>query len=171
MLDKGDQTAGTLELLKEQDLMDILAGQAIRRGDDHLLELACGDPLTQPVEAWSCERGAAEPVVAKDVLGLPTPALGGTLGLDALQLLGDSLGLDLLIGRHPDVLGYAHNAPPLGSSPGRWAAPTGGEVDRPGPSAASHLGLGPGCAAVSTLAVVCSSLTSCPVRSGLTAGQ
>ena len=51
-------TAGLFELLQKNHLMDIVAGQPIRTGDDHPVQRGLFDPIPQAIQAWPIEGGA-----------------------------------------------------------------------------------------------------------------
>jgi hypothetical protein len=63
-----DDRAVALELLDEERLVDEVAGEPVRRGDEDPVQLGTGRSVPQPVEAGSPERGAAVAVVAEDVV-------------------------------------------------------------------------------------------------------
>ena len=107
-----DRAAGAAELLQEQDLVGVLAGQAVggEHGDD--LDLAVAHGVAQRVQAGPVEARAAVALVAEHVpvaqlvaLGLGPGAQGGELAVDGLLAL-------LALGRDPGIGGGAHGAPP-----------------------------------------------------------
>ena len=57
--------------------MDVVARQAVGRGDQHAVDLAALDGVAQAVEPRAGQRGAAVAVVAEDVRRIERPALGG----------------------------------------------------------------------------------------------
>jgi len=56
------------QLVDEQHLMDVVAGQPVGRGDQHQVELGQCSMVPQPVQAWSAQAGTAVAVIAVDVL-------------------------------------------------------------------------------------------------------
>jgi len=67
-------TAVPLQLLQQQDLMDVVARQPVRRGDHDQVERAGGRTVAQAVEARTPQGGAAVAVIAKDVVEGHAPA-------------------------------------------------------------------------------------------------
>jgi hypothetical protein len=133
-------TAAALELLDEQDLMDIVACEAIGCGDEDGVEGGEADLVTQLVQTRPIEMSPTHAVVAIDVLVIEHPALLGCVGAQAGQLLVDGLRLGLPTGRDPRVECNAHLQPPVVAT--QWSrSPTGPAGNTPGPSDAER---GPG---------------------------
>jgi hypothetical protein len=65
----------SLHFLQQQDLMNVVARQPVRRGDQHQIKAARGGPVTQAIETWSPQRGAAVAFVTKDLIEGHLPAL------------------------------------------------------------------------------------------------
>ena len=134
-------TAVPLQLLQQQDLMDVVARQPVRRGDHDQVERAGGRPVAQVIETRTPQGGAAVAVIAKDVVEGHVPALLPRVAHQAFQLLLDRLGLGLAPRRHARVERHPHGWPPVRRGramrrqarrpvpPSRPAAP-----GRPGPS-------------------------------------
>ena len=98
-LDQLDATAPLGEVIDQEHLMDIVASQAIRGGDQDAFHDCHGDALSQPVEPRSLESGSAVSVGAGDVLVCDMPSgLGGDLVTETAKWLGNRLVL-LLTGR------------------------------------------------------------------------
>ena len=56
-------------------LMDIVASQPVRRGDQHQIEAAAGGAVAQAIETRPPQRGAAVAVIAEDLIERHLPAL------------------------------------------------------------------------------------------------
>jgi hypothetical protein len=78
-----------LQFLQQQDLVHVVAGQAIRRGDQYPVHARQGNLIAEPVQPRAFQAGPTITVVAKDVLGGQLPALALDIGLQPLQLLLD----------------------------------------------------------------------------------
>jgi hypothetical protein len=103
-----DLAAGGGDLLEQQHLVDVVAGQPIGGGDRHPVEGAQRGAIPQPLQAGAPEAGAAEAVIAEDVLVRHRPALREGVRPQAIELLGDAVGLRLALGGHPRVEGDPH---------------------------------------------------------------
>ena len=102
-----------LQLLHEQNLVDVVARQAVRRCDQDAVEPGGCGRIPQPVKAGAVQRSAAVTVITKDMLRRQVPALGLDLGAQALQLLLRGVRLGLALGRDPGVDGYGlHDGSP-----------------------------------------------------------
>jgi hypothetical protein len=83
--------AGATELLQEQDLVGVFAGQTIRCQHRHLLDGAVAHGVAQRVKAGPVEPAAAVAFVAEDVLqAYGMPSRSGP-GLPGGELAGDRL--------------------------------------------------------------------------------
>ena len=122
-----DAAAVPLQLLEEENLVDVVAGQPVGVGDEDAVVPGQGGLVPQPVQAGPPQGCAGVAVVPEDVLlrDLPTPA-GGQLP-QPIELLVDCLGLGLALGRDADVHGGTHRSPPSGSD--GPALPAGGDID------------------------------------------
>jgi hypothetical protein len=56
------------QLVDEQHLMDVVAGQPVRRGNQHQVKLGQCRMVPQPVQARPAQAGTAVAVIAVDVL-------------------------------------------------------------------------------------------------------
>jgi hypothetical protein len=121
-------TAMSLQLLQQQDLMDVVARQPVRRGDHDQVERAGGRTVAQAVETRTPQGGAAAAVIAEDAIGGHVPALLPRVVRQALQLLLDRLGLRLAPRRHARVEPHPHDR-----SPARRDRVMRRQVRRPGP--------------------------------------
>src|SRR3954451_1826698 len=92
-----------LQLLDEQDLMDIVARQPIRRGDQDPVQTRTRRSIAQAVQARTPEARAAVAIVAEDVLRRQNPALRRGMSTQAIELLLSGLRLDLALGRNPSI--------------------------------------------------------------------
>lgn len=75
-----DGGAMLLELLDQQYLMDVVAGQTIGRGDQKAAEVGAGGGIAQGIEPRPLETGAAVPFVPEDVLRGQIRALRPSIG-------------------------------------------------------------------------------------------
>jgi hypothetical protein len=72
-------TAAFFELLNEQQLVDILACQAIGSCDDHQIKVGQSDLITQTVKARSLQTCSAVAIITKHMLILPFPSVRLTM--------------------------------------------------------------------------------------------
>ena len=133
------------QLLDQQHLMDIVAGQPVRRG--HHDDVQIGQPrmISQPVQPRPSQAGAAIAVITVDVLVIQLPATLRDRRAQPVKLLLDTLRLGLADGRHPRIHRRPHQAPPPRSASdpaGRPARPSGPAADRPDPTGARRRGSG-----------------------------
>lgn len=89
----------TLQLLYEQNLVDVVARQAVRRRDHDALEASGRGRIPQLIQAGAAQRGAAVAVIPKDMLQRQVPASSLDIGAQALQLLLSGVCLGLALGR------------------------------------------------------------------------
>jgi hypothetical protein len=152
-VDELDRAAEALELVEQDHLVDVVAGQAIGLGAQDAVELAQPHRIPQPIQAGPVQARPALPIIAERAGLGQMPAPVGDGGPQALQLLVDGLRVGLLLGRHPGIDGHSerHRSPPARSGRrlrGSRAAPRltspsiAGGVGRPGPSAAGRPGTG-----------------------------
>lgn len=90
-----DQASRAPQFLEQEDLMDIVAGETIRRGQDHPIHLTCRHRLAQSVQPRSPQGGAAVAVVAEDVVIEQGPAMFFNRDTQSVELLLDCLRLRL----------------------------------------------------------------------------
>src|SRR5215212_4681716 len=86
-IEKPHLAAMSLQLLQQQDLMNVVARQTVRRGDDHQIEAAVGGAVPQAIETWPAQRSAAVAVIPKDMVERYVPALLARVVRQALNLL------------------------------------------------------------------------------------
>ena len=152
-----DLAAAPRQFIDEHHLVDVVARETVRCGDNHDIELTGPHAIAQRIQPRSIERAAAEPVITKDALVAQLPAFAAYVCLNAGQLLFNRLRLDLVVRRHTEICGYSHEVAP--SLPGwrtglrsGWSSAAStlstipAEIDRPGPIAGGRRGL-PSCAA------------------------
>jgi hypothetical protein len=116
MVNEDDLAASAFDLLTQEHLVDIFAGEAIRGGDQDAVEGAVGNLIPEPIESRSRQGGATVAVISKNVPLVPGPALAVAIVAETVKLLVDGLGLDLLEGRDPDIACNSHYGPPVGSA-------------------------------------------------------
>src|SRR5689334_548999 len=128
-IEEAHLAAMPLQLLQQQDLKNVIAGQTVRRGDDHQVKAAGGGAVTQAVETRTPQRGATVAVITKDMVEGHVPALLARVALQALNLLLDRLGLRLALRRNPGIERHPHGHPPA-----RRGRATRRQTRRPSPS-------------------------------------
>jgi len=163
-IDEDHRAAVLLEFLDQEHLMDVFAGQAVRRRQRHHAKGGTGRGITQAVKAGTGQPGSTVPLITIDVLRGKGPPLRSAVGLQALQLLFDGLGLRLPGRRDPHLDCGVHQSPPeMTRSPGSTAEAAG----RRRPSGARPSGSAP-CPAGRSTRVSCASprRASEPVRPG-----
>ena len=100
--------AGAAELLQEQHLVGILAGQAVRAEYGEDVDRGVADSVPQGVEPGAVETGAARALVAKNVLVGQLMPLLASPGAQRLKLAVDGLLASLALGRHSCINGGMH---------------------------------------------------------------
>jgi hypothetical protein len=129
--------AAALQLLQHHHLVHEVAGQPVRRGDQHHVKGRPRRLVAQRVQAGAVQLGAAVAVVAEDVLGGDRPSVvGGDIGPQLGDLLLDGLGLLLAVGGHAHIQRHSHRRllPALPPTSPPSATPAG----RPGPTGPAH---------------------------------
>jgi hypothetical protein len=114
-----DLASGGRDLLQQQHLMHVVAGEPVGGGDQDTIQFAQRHPIPQPLQARSLQTGAAVAVIAEDVLGRHGPTLLAGMRLQAFQLLGQAVGLRLALGGHPRIDPDPHGSPPVREARGR----------------------------------------------------
>jgi len=135
-----DLAAEALQLLEQEYLMDIVARQAIRVGDQDEVDLSGRHFVAQPVKTRPPEDGAAIAVIAKNVLPREGPTFRLEVSLEALKLLIRGLRMSLAQGRHPQIDSYSHR-----KSPSRQKLTIAGGVERPHPNGVERPDVEAGC--------------------------
>ena len=97
--------AGAPELIHQQHLIGVFAGQAVGRVDVEPVQPAGGGPVPQPLQRGPDQGGAAVALVEVLVLGQQQQAVRGGLGAHGDDLAGDGVRGDLLLGGDPRVQG------------------------------------------------------------------
>jgi len=127
------------QLVDQQHLVDVVAGQPVRRSDQDQVQVGQRRMIPQPVQAGPSQAGAAITVIAVDVLFLQLPSMPGNRRAQPVKLLLDGLRLGLTGGRHPRIHRHAHQVPPRRSAPGPASPllrPSAPAADRPDPTGA-----------------------------------
>jgi hypothetical protein len=91
------------KLVDQQHLMDVVAGQPVRRGHQDHVQVGQRGVVAQPVQARPAKAGAAVAVVTVDMLGIQDPATLTHRATQPLKLLLDGLGLGLAAGGDPRI--------------------------------------------------------------------
>ncbi len=99
--------------------MHIVAGEPVRGSDQEAIQLAHRRPISQPLQSRPFETGAAVAIIPEDVLDRHAPPLLEGMGLQALQLLSEAVGLCLALGGDPGIDPDPHGYPPLQEARGR----------------------------------------------------
>src|SRR4051794_12934516 len=143
---KLDDATGLRKFVQQQDLMGVIAGEAIGGGEQQAVEDPGGDLLAESFQAGAVQGRTAEAVVAEDEIVSENPALSLGMDAQAIQLLVNGLGLGLVLRRNAHIQSNTHQIPPVreslrGSPPEGAARGAGGcpaGSGRPDPSAARH---------------------------------
>src|SRR3712207_4908133 len=104
--------AALLQFLEEQHLVDVLARQPVRRGNQQHLELGHRRRIPQGVESGAIQARTAVALVEVDVLFLKSETFLLGIRLEPLYLLTDVLSSRLAWGRNPSVDCRTHHSPP-----------------------------------------------------------
>src|SRR6266536_277152 len=135
------------QLIDQQHLVDVVAGQPVRRDHQDHVQVGQRGVVAQPVQARTAKAGAAVAVVTVDMLLIQDPATLTHRSTQPLKLLLDGLRLGLAAGGDPRIHPHAHQAPPVASAPppGRRRAapsPSAPAAGRPGPNGGRRRGGG-----------------------------
>jgi hypothetical protein len=133
------------QLLDQQHLVDVVAGQPVRRGHQDQVQLGQRRVIAEPVQPRPANTGAAVTVIAVDVLVIQLPAALPGRRAQPVKLLLDALRLSLAGGRDPRIQRHAHQRPPQRSASGRAgrpARPDAPAAGRPDPTGARRPGAG-----------------------------
>jgi hypothetical protein len=68
-------TAMLLQFFQQQNLMNIVASQAVGRRNQYKIQLACCCLIPQPIQAGTLQGGSTVPVISKDVFNRYPPVL------------------------------------------------------------------------------------------------
>jgi hypothetical protein len=83
-IQKLDLAAGALQFFQDYHLMQVVASQPIRCGNEHQIKRRLGGLIAQVIEARAFELGAALTIVAEDMCFGQTPvSVGGHIGAQA----------------------------------------------------------------------------------------
>ena len=126
LVEKEHLNAEALELFENQDLIRVLAREAIRTQNQRGLERPGLGSVTQPVEARPVEPRTAVAVVHADIGFHHVVVLLTSPAHKCIQLRSDRPGLFLAFGRHAGVERDSHDHPP--SVPGSRRARPGGAL-------------------------------------------
>src|SRR5436309_3253312 len=126
--------AATLPCLEDHHLVHEVPRQAVRRGDDHHVDLGPSHVIPQRIQTGPLQAGAAVAVVAVDVLLAQRPLrTAADKGPQQAHLLLDRLGLLLPIRRDARITRYSH--PALLPDRVTQTLPRPARADRRGPTA------------------------------------
>jgi len=117
-----DLASSGRDLLEQQHLMHIVAGEPVGSGDQNAIQLPHGHAVAQPLQPGPLERGATVAVITEDVLGRDGPSLLVCMRLQTLQLLGEAIRLGLALSGHPCIDPDPHPSPPVREARGRPGA-------------------------------------------------
>src|SRR5215208_1501704 len=113
MLQEHDRTAQAPELLQEEHLIRVLAGQAVGTQDRQHGEHALAGGVAQAVQARAVEAGAAVAFVGEAMLGKEVIALLLHPGLEGGELAVDRLVTFLAFRRNAGIDSGMHRCPPV----------------------------------------------------------
>src|SRR5215204_1435226 len=131
-------TAMPLQLFDEQDLMDVVARQPVRSGDEDHVELGHRCRIAQGVEPGTVQTGAAVSFVEIELILLKRPTSLLCIRLEPLKLLVGLLSPSLACGRDPSVDRCAHQLPAPFEVLLWLVLPSAGCAGKPDPSDARH---------------------------------
>ena len=113
---KLDVASALTEFINQEQLMNIIAGQAIRSRDKHPLKGRQGGPVPHPIQPRALELRPTLAVIAIHMLRGQMPVgLRRHILLQASDLLLNRLRVLLPGGGDPDIKGNFHDHPPEGS--------------------------------------------------------
>jgi hypothetical protein len=104
-IDEDDLHPQAMKVLNEHELMSMVAGEAVRRQHEHLIDRTQHGPIPQGIQARSGQGGPTKAVVEKDHVGIDGIAVVIALGLQTGQLGIDGAFLNLTITGHSGVEG------------------------------------------------------------------
>jgi hypothetical protein len=93
----------TLELVDQQDLIGVFAGQAIRRVDVKAIDGAVGCRIAQAFQSWAHQRTAAVTLVDETQLGIERQVIALETFFQRCDLTGDRACIGLLVGRDAGI--------------------------------------------------------------------
>ena len=102
-LDELDVAGGLAELLQQEDLVGVAAGQPVGAVDADDVELALAGGVAEAVEGGAVEPRAGVALVDVDVIVLEFVAVGGGPAAQGVELAVDRLVTPLLLGRDPGI--------------------------------------------------------------------
>jgi hypothetical protein len=70
LIEKVDLAARACELLKQDHLMHIVAGESIWTGNQHALDVSLAELVPQSIQARPVQGGATMAIITEDILGL-----------------------------------------------------------------------------------------------------
>src|SRR4029450_3917348 len=125
--------------------MHIVAGESIRTGDQHALDVPLAELVPQSIQSRPVQGRATIAIISEDMLGVQLLPFAFEMPPKALDLLINGLGQGLTVGRHPDIDSTGHASPPMVREE-QWtgwecraagsAGSIAGDVDRLGPTVA-----------------------------------
>src|SRR5512134_1729656 len=130
VVEERHRAAGTAELLEDQDLIGVLAREAVRAEHRDDVDLGIADGVSKCVEPWAIEPCAAVALVAEGMLGLKLMAGLLRPGAQGRDLAVDRLLALLPLGGDPSIDGGAHGCSPSRSGGRRRYDKGGGRRDR-----------------------------------------
>src|ERR1051326_4161665 len=101
-------TPKALQLLQEDHLVDVVAGQAVWGCYEHPVQGGSGDGIPEPIQPRAPQRGATEAIITEHMLLLQVPALALDLRPQALKLVVNALTLAGLGGGDAGIQCYSH---------------------------------------------------------------
>ncbi len=94
-----DAAPGSLQFFQDHHLMDVVAGESIRRSQEDQIECRLGRLIAQVIQAGAFELGPTLAIVTEDMFLGQTPiGLCGHIGPQTGQLLVNRVGLLLAAG-------------------------------------------------------------------------
>ena len=99
------------ELLEQEDLVGVAAGQAVRRVDVEGVDGGQGDQVAQVLQGGADQAGAAVAVVDEQPVVMDDVAIPGDTRRQLAELAVDGVALSLLVGGDPGVDGHLRRRP------------------------------------------------------------
>jgi hypothetical protein len=113
LIEKGALAAIAFELLKQDHVMHIVAGESIRTGDQHALDAPLAELVSQSIQSRPVQGRATLAIITEDILGMQLLPFAFKREPKSLDLLVNGLGQGLTIGRHADIDDTGHTSPPM----------------------------------------------------------
>jgi hypothetical protein len=102
-VEKDDLDAGTAQLINQQNLIGVAARQAVGRMNVEPIKRAGRRQITQPLQRWADQGGAAVAVIDKTMVGQNGQLIGRNPRLQRRELTGNGVAARLLLIRYAGI--------------------------------------------------------------------